>query len=248
MRPDMFKVIVERPRRGRMSTGGSDYPRGHLKNRWAPDLEAAPRTESMGGTCAHKWLNENLRPLVRFLRANVGRPWDKVRSEIAAQVSCRSALQKHVLDHLRDYVKEDVRVEGRTVVFKGWRGFEPLVSRGTWVRFYVCPRTRLLRLAPVVPRKRPPSASPPDRRILSEERELRRLDGVWYEVIVAPIPGEELPLGGVFDVVERVVVGSPYQTTSESNVLWRTGRYAMSKRQLNAREIARHGLRSTRRL
>lgn len=242
MRPDMFKIIVERPRHGRMSTGGSDYPRGQLKNRWAPDLEAAPHTESMGGTYRDKGLNENLRPLVRFLRANVGRPWDKVRSEIAAHVSCRSAVQKHVLDHLRDYVKEDVHVEGRMVLFKGWKAFEPLVSRGAWVRFYVCPRTGLLRLAPVS-RKRRPSARPPDRRILSEERELRRIKGVWYEITVAPIPREKTRCRDVFDVVERAMVGSSHQK-GEGNVLWRTGRYAADKRQLNAREIVRYRLRS----
>ena len=93
---------------------GSDYPRGRLKNLWAPDLEAAPRTESMGGRYAHKWFNENLRPLVRFLSANVGRPWDKVRSEIGAHVSCRSAVQKHVLDHLRDSIPSGGRTTPRS--------------------------------------------------------------------------------------------------------------------------------------
>jgi hypothetical protein len=34
-------------------------------------------------------------------------------------------------------------------------GLVPFVSRGMRLRFYVCPRTRLLRLAPVVPRKKP---------------------------------------------------------------------------------------------
>jgi hypothetical protein len=48
----MFKVIVERPRWGRAATGGSDYPRGRLRNAWRPkrgaDLEAAPLREGMG--------------------------------------------------------------------------------------------------------------------------------------------------------------------------------------------------------
>jgi hypothetical protein len=151
----MFKVIVERPRWGRATTGGSDYPRGRRRNAWRPkqreDRDAAPLRESMGKGYAWKELNENLRPLVRFLRANVGRPWNKVRSEIAAHLSCRSAVQKHVLDHLRGYVNEDVRLDGKAVICR--EGNLPLVSRGSRLYFYECPRSGLLRLAPVVARK-----------------------------------------------------------------------------------------------
>jgi hypothetical protein len=88
----MSKVIVERPRLRFPLRNGSAYPRGHLENRWAPDFENAPRIESMGGTYREKWLNENLQPLVRFLRSHVGRRWDDVYSEIAARISCRSAV------------------------------------------------------------------------------------------------------------------------------------------------------------
>jgi hypothetical protein len=247
MRPDMFKVIVERPRWGRSTTVGSEYPRASLKNAWrtkpGADLDAAPLTESMGGRYARKSLNENLRPLVRFLRANVGRPWNKVRSEIAAYVSCRSAVQKHVLDHLRDYVVEHVRVEGKVVLAKGHRGFEPLVSRGTCVRFYVCPRTGLLRLAPVVARKRPRGADPTDRRVLSKDLELRRIGGIWYEVAVDRIPRDAAALAACFDVLERVSLESATHRAGESsNLLWQTGRYAVRKRQLSTREIARYEL------
>ena len=247
MRSDMFKIIVERPRRGRTRTG-SDYPRGHLKNVWSgrrkPDFEAAPCTESMGGHYAHKELNENLAPLVRFLRANVGRPWNKVRSEIAAQLSCKSAVQKHVFDHLRGYVKQDVRLDGKVVLAKEWHGYEPLVSQGGWMRFYVCPRTGLLRLAPLVARKRPPAASPGDRRILSPERELRLIAGLWYEVALAVIPATEAARQGCCDVVENIALGSAaYQARAAIHPLWLSGRYAVSKRQLNGREIARYGLR-----
>src|SRR3954469_16133269 len=104
MRPDMSNVLVERPRRPRGPSVGSAYPRGSLEAKWAPDFENAPRIEAMGRLYGTKYLNENLQPLVRFLRSNVERFWNDVHSEIAEHLSCSSAVQKHVLDHLRDYV------------------------------------------------------------------------------------------------------------------------------------------------
>ncbi len=85
-------------------------------------------------------------------------------------------MQKHVLDHLRQYVREDVLVDGETVLAKEWRCFEPLVSVGMDSRVHVGPRTRLLRVARLAARKRK-RAEPEDRVVLSDERELRRVDG-----------------------------------------------------------------------
>jgi hypothetical protein len=246
MRSDMSKVIVERPRRRFPLKNGSAYPRGHLENRWAPNFDDAPRTESMGGSYKEKWLNENLRPLVRFLRSRVGRRWDDVHSEIATRISCRSAVQKHVLDHLRDYVVENVHIVQGRVERLASRGYEPpLLSYGMRFYFYVHPETRLLCLAPPARRKRrTPHEVDPDRRVLSNDRELRRIDGIWYAIEVAPLPSDPFARAGCFDVLERGPVGGRvYETGMRTNVLWRTGRYAVRKRQLGAREIARYGLR-----
>ncbi len=186
MRSDMAKVIVERPRVRLPKRDGSWYPRGSLKNVFQRDWELAPKREGMGHAYGEKWLNENLQPLVRYLRSNVGRPWDKVRSEIAAHVRCTSAVQKHVLDHLADFVEEHPQLEGRVVLDRRYRPPRPLVSWGMRLRFWVCPRTGLLRLAPVVARKRHKPPVDPDRRILSPKSELRRLGGVWYECELVP--------------------------------------------------------------
>jgi hypothetical protein len=210
MRSDMSKVIVERPRSG----GPGTYPRARLRDAWS-SLDEAPLIESMGGRYQSKYLNENLQPLVRFLRSNLGRPWNKVRSEIAASLSCDSG--------------RDVLVENDL----GWWGPKgPLVSRGSYWTFYVCPRTGLLRLAPPL-RKQKAVAPDPDRRVLGNDRELRRIDGVWYEVSVAPIPAT-----GV-GVAERATL----TRAMREDPLWASGRCAASKRQLGTREIRRLGLR-----
>lgn len=152
----------------------------------------------MGRGYGIKWLNENLQPLVRFLRTNVGRPWSKVYAEVAAHVRCTSAVQKHVLDHLRGYVEENPEmIDGVPHHPRAHRrgAHSALVSIGMRFRFYVCPRTQLLRLAPMTPRKKKYAPPPdPDRRVLTATRELRRLDGVWFDVELGPFEGGERPI------------------------------------------------------
>jgi len=222
MRYDMPKVIVERPRM-KFPGIGSAYPRGHLKNPWRNNLEDSPRIESMGGRYAEKCLNENLQPLVRFLRSSVGRPWNKVHAEIAARISCSSAVQKHVLDHLHGYVEEHVWLNGKVAYsFGSWGGrLQPLTSRGMQFRFYVCPKSGLLRLAPMAKRKGG-SKSPedPNRRRLPNGIELRRIAGIWYEV-----------------KFEKVVEGMKLE-----NKIVEADRSMVHKRQLNSREIMRYEL------
>src|SRR6185369_13224308 len=100
MRSDMFEVIIERPRRdcGRCNKKGR---RGEaLRMQDAPVWE--PVSRGRGG----KYLNENLAPLRRFLSSCVGRRWDDVHREISAHIAARSAVQKHVMDHVKQMVEE----------------------------------------------------------------------------------------------------------------------------------------------
>src|SRR6266536_2639198 len=96
MRKDMSRVIVERPRLG----GGR-----HRKGRAVP-LEDLPKQEGIGRPYTGDWktLNENLSPLRRYLERQVGRPWNKVYSEISRHLRADNAVQQHVRDHLRDFV------------------------------------------------------------------------------------------------------------------------------------------------
>jgi hypothetical protein len=239
----MSKVVVERPRLRFPLKNGSAYPRGSLESAWAPDFEASPLREAMGRGYGAKRLNENLQPLVRFLRSCVGRPWNDVHSEIAARISCKSAVQKHVLDHLRDYVRKDVRIEGSSV-FRICDRKRPIRSWGMRFEFYVHPDTGILCLAPNAREKRR-RADNPDRRVVSHELELWRIGDIWYAIGVARIPCQALARAGCFDVVARARVEDRlFAAKARSNPLWRTGRYAASKRQLSTREIVHYRLRS----
>jgi len=138
----MHKLIVERER-----LGGRDRER---RTPWEkhPHLADPPRHEGMRKSHVlrgdRKQLNENLAPLKRFLRKQVGRPWNVVYREISKGLRPSSAVQQHVREHLWDYVHRHVVLGERGAVFRAPH------SRPDWPRqlqageLYVHPRTGLL--------------------------------------------------------------------------------------------------------
>ena len=98
MRDDMARVIVERPR----------IPDHHARKGRSIPFDQLPGQEGMRRPYGRYWggkqLNENLAPLRRYLARQVGRPWDKIYSEIARHLRVDSVVQQHVRDHLHDFV------------------------------------------------------------------------------------------------------------------------------------------------
>lgn len=185
MRPDMAKVIVERPR------VGSRLPsrkKGYRKYVQRTGLDNLPIREPLLGHWRGKgrYLNEHLGPMRRFLRSNVGRPWNKVHQELCEHVSFNNPVQSHVLTHVFDYVQQRVEVRGREVFsLNRWRGGRPL-DPGT---MYVCPSTGLLKLV-----RSPAPSQPPERFGLGRLTQYHRRNGVWWELRLRGLsePGEVL--------------------------------------------------------
>lgn len=147
----MYEVIIERPRGG--AGWETDWPRWNWRSLGHTDDEdrrdGGPTKLRMGPRRRSKWLSENLAPLRRFLMRRLGQPWDRVYSEICARIAPRSAVQKHVLDHLRHYVElHPVIIDGyphHPTYHSGspMGTYRPLSDYGH--NFYVCPETgRLL--------------------------------------------------------------------------------------------------------
>jgi hypothetical protein len=172
-----------------------------------PVHEGMRRAVSLSGE--RKQLNENLSPLRRYLERQVGRPWNKVYSEIAAHLRADNAVQQHVRDHLRDFVAVKPRR-----VSAGWRG----TGHSIWYQpLYVDPVTGLLRRTdqhPEEKRRRRRACqlrpAPIERIVLSNDRELRRLHGLWYEVQFATLPEPEYR--GAREVQKRAL--KPYDRAS----------------------------------
>lgn len=248
MRPDMPKVLVERPR------PPSRVPRGRDGRKFR-DQSDAVFLPMKAGYRDPKSLNENLRPLARYLERQVGRPWDKVYSEVCAVIDGRNAVQRHILEHLNQYVAVHTRVVDGYLIDLGRR----LLGVGRiWQPLYVDPRTGLLRRNPDElswRRNYRERQSVRDRqraqvwREVSAFRQLHRVDGCWFEVEIAPLPP---PPEARWDVLRRRTVNARTSVVhrraddqSAIDVYGRPGVYAVSKRQLGAKEIRAYGLQAT---
>ena len=248
MRPDMPKILVERPR------PPSRVPRGRGGRKFRNRSDAA-FLPTKAGYRDPKSLNENLRPLARYLERQIGRPWDKVYSEVRAVIDSRNAVQRHILEHLGQFVAVHTRVgDGQLIdlsnqLFGLRRVCQPL---------YVDPRTGLLRPNPNEMSWRRSSRErqrTKDReraqgwREVSAYRQLHCVDGCWLEVEVAPLPPPPEPR---WDVLLRRVVNARTRVVhrraddpSTIEVYCRSGVYAVSKRQLASREIRAYDLQAT---
>lgn len=246
MREDMYKVIVERPRLG-----------GGRHERLPPrDPEDSPRQEGLKRRHRNrKWLNDHLSPLERYLAAQVGRPWDKVYSEVCAVIDRRNTVQQHIHEHLDDFVaRRVVEVDGVLCWDRRWGGLRPIAeSHGP--RFYVDPRTGLLRLnerrirmrRQDRERRRQAAAlrnggAREGLRVIDAQWQLHRIDGVWYRVEVARIDTtavDDMPI----DALRRLPVDQcprdvPRKGLPDNAWLFGDARlYAVRKRQLGAREL-----------
>ena len=187
MRPDMPKILVERPR------PPSRVPPGRDGRKFRDQSDAAFLPVKAGYRDLNS-LNENLQPLARYLERQIGRPWDKVYSEIRVVIDGRNPVQRHILEHLGQYVAvHTLVVDGHLIDL----GRQFLGLRGVWQPLYVDPRTGLLRRNPdeLSWRRRDHARQQAKereraqvRRELSAYRQLHRVNGCWFEVDVAPLP------------------------------------------------------------
>jgi|HubBroStandDraft_3_1064219.scaffolds.fasta_scaffold180203_2 hypothetical protein len=178
MRSDMHKVIVERPRMLRSKWKNrktalrlSESQRAHAIAE-AEDYDGgSPRASSARH---EKHLNENLAPLRRYLRRQVGRPWDKVYSEICRTIDTRSAVGLHVLQHVEGFIALDTFLENGRIYERGW--YHPSEVQG----LYVHPLTGIVRLA----KRRPSTLKRSELNLVavSETLEYEKIDGLWFQM------------------------------------------------------------------
>lgn len=213
MRKDMAKVIVERPRKGGSSRGMEGKGLGREVSRIKSDPDYAPTKAPLRDRNRRtKELNENLAPLWRYLLKNVGRPWDKVRSEISEHVRLSSAVQKHILDHVKNYVEEHVEMIGGVPHRHSYGGTKPIASRSDkHPEMYVCPKSGLLKIA-----------KPLKKKVATDSRKVKQIaggpgravfhNGCWHEVVFSYVYSTDLtPTGRIMGYTVDAVLG--YATT-----------------------------------
>ena len=129
-----------------------------------------------------RWLNEHLGPMRRFLRSNVGRPWNKIYQDLCEHVALDNAVQNHVLSHIFDYVQLHVQLEnGRITAMSRWGGRRSLRPG----EMYVCPSSGILKVV------RPPKSRPVSRRVQCSPRvQMHWRDNAWWEVRLGDYPAD----------------------------------------------------------
>lgn len=132
MRSDMHKVIVERPRRSKDLNARALRLRNRLDG---------PSHLGMRIGYGYRELNENLAPLRRYLRSQVGRPWNKVFGEICSRIDRRNPVQQHIHQHIDQFIVTQVQIRDGRLIECGKFGPRPLVAGN---ELYVDPRTGLI--------------------------------------------------------------------------------------------------------
>lgn len=230
MRADMAKILVERPR-----LGAGKRARVYRQLLREDRADLLPVREGMGRchsfSAPTKQLNENLAPLRRFLRSRLGRPWDQVHREIMQHVSFENAVQQHILQHLWQYVERHVEIiDGRPVAkirSRWWRA-------DLHAEFYVDPATGLLRENDHYRMRYRPTAEPARFLAIDADHQIHRIDGIWYELTLSPIPPQREQ---AFDMLYRCRLDAV--TNEQLRASFGVVKYASRKRQLNSREIAK---------
>lgn len=99
MRSDYNKVITDDGKH----CGGGKYPRCRAGD------EKRESMRSRRGWSEQKETGDNLKPLWRFMKSRVGKNWDKTYSEFCSLYDRRKLINKHVHDHIRDWMDTEFR-------------------------------------------------------------------------------------------------------------------------------------------
>ena len=222
----MDKLMVTRPR----TRFGAHFRglRRSRRNSRAP--EHTPRREGMRGSNGSKFPSEYFAPLLRFLQKRVGTPWDEVYSEIRKRLNPRSAVHMHVMVHLDQFVVTRTWIQEGQVWGHVWEEAMRLDSRR--VHFFVCPKSGFLDEPRPTKRRHSVEARVRDIRILGPARRAIRIDGLWFEIYLAPLAPSPH-----FDVVLRREVTSA-EWAQLMAIYGCSDQYGVSKRAMSKREIA----------
>jgi hypothetical protein len=249
MRHDMFKVIVERPRRG-----VGYYRTLHNEYRAAKRFKLDANLEVNDEYCASKlpmrarklsWdgksLNENLNPLRRFLAKQVGRRWDEVYSEICANLDTGSTVKQHVRQHLTDFVvlKTFYDEDGELRSVTRWG-----IKTGAYHDFYVDPegvlrgfknddsyRRRLKTRAEQEAIKKLETE-----RVVDSHHRYVKIDGLWFFVTYEDLP-KDWSAASPIDFWKKDLLGRFYREIAHRDRV-----VAVAKKSASHREIVKHQL------
>lgn len=257
MRVDLNKVLCERERhRSHMSYRevrnlDPGKPARRIEEEDDEPFTGQQHSRKCGIAAPHrnhnKDFNEHLNPLWGIVRKNVGRPWDKIYSEICEVFDKRSVINQHILDHLDGFVERRFLIKNDELFLTRhyYRKMVPL--KGSSVEYYVDPRDGILKR-----NKSYKSYSQAARdfqnsrakklleiqKVVDKDTILRKKDGTWFEVKLKPKQWT-LPQYGAWE--SQGDIWNPTEGYDEYNFVFRN-KTVVSVRTLSKKELKLHGL------
>ena len=151
------------------------------------EYEDFPLREPASRGRGTKHFTDLLGPLVKFLQSNVGRPWDKVYSELCAHLDRRKTTGRHVFEHLEQYVEVNCFVGDNGKIYARQNSYGiRLIGSDASINYYVDPRNGLLRkekfrVSPAIIAYRDrKDRNTIERKPISLHQSYVRINGIWY--------------------------------------------------------------------
>lgn len=232
----------------------------------AHEFEVPSNLEGMrprGRGTDRKEFNENLMPLWRYLRSQVGRHWDDVYSDIREPLSTKNTIHMHVVQHLKWQVIENTYLEDNGSIYaeRSYGRTECMDAPTNYkFQFYVHPVTGELCESPLKGKKL--KKGTPTKLQPSTMTQFRFMDGGWYVITLEQIP-KKLGTPKAYGISDRLFGGwTPFPLNYEKvgDILFPDGLstwkreqeygyanlYAVSKREIGKRElkVLRHMLKT----
>jgi len=190
MRKDMSKVVTERPREGHYLASRKtrlrirrydpekvydDLPLRVSGSRNKHLVNARKQTRSRYDEVKH--FSDLIGPLQRFLRSNVGRPWDDVYSEMKQSLDSRKVTGQHIFDHVEWEVELHPLVGEDGKIYESYPHYR---ERALLQGLYVDPRTGLLCWAERNGRKPREEKKEAVLITIDSRKHYIKQNGVWY--------------------------------------------------------------------
>lgn len=258
MRADFVKVLGETPR------GGSHLRNRKHRRRYSADEiericeyqddEGPVRAPHSPGKINYGRKSRGISsaPMKRFLRSNLGRPWNQVYSDICQRIDRRSAVGREALD-LLDYLVTKHCFEDADGGIR--RNYSPR-SQPPVEGFYIHPRTQLLCYARVpYPVATKPAYTQEENnrfgrygidplhteaKILDDHRVVEKINGIWYVHAYVHHDQSEMVTGWEYSALQKQMV-----LVRKTRAQWRLPEWErVSTRQLGKKALRKHGLRN----
>ena len=260
MRNDMGKLMVQTLRHG----AGETYH--YHREKSAIDEEEVGKRVSMRSPYkeGRKEFGENFTPIIRFLKSNTGRPWNKVNSEIVRDLRGSGVVMNHARGHIKLFVELHAFLVNKKPHTLAMFSNEPRPLRPG--ELWVDPKG-ILRMVPETSRKRKQPDVFQAVVSLSDKEVAVFWDGIWYKSTTAVTPWYVPGITAVKDAYvgmiylhlqspgrfsrvpygswkEQLVSGHSYKPLYDDAWLGTELRYAISRQQLSKKELRRLGLKN----